>query len=88
MMMGQTTQKQMKGQTKTMNKKIINKYISAQSDGKVGELYIFGEICDEKWYDEDVTPTSIKDALDEMGDIKTLEIHLNSGGGACFQGLL
>lgn len=77
----------MKGQTKTMNKKIINKYISAQSNGKVGELYIFGEICDEKWYDEDTTPTSIKDALDEMGDIKTLEIHLNSGGGSVFSGL-
>ena len=77
----------MKGQTKTMNKKIINKYISAQSNGKVGELYVFGEISDDKWYDEDVTPTTIKDALDEMGDIKSLEIHLNSNGGSVFAGL-
>lgn len=70
-----------------MKKKIINQYISAQSSGKVGELYIFGQITDEKWWDEDVTPTEIKDTLNEMGDIKTLEIHINSGGGSVFSGL-
>lgn len=86
-MMMRTVQNQMKGQTKTMNKKIINKYISAQSNGKVGELYILGEITDEKWYQEDVTPTVIKNTLEEMGDINTLEIHIHSGGGSVFAGL-
>jgi len=67
--------------------KIINKYISAKASGKTGELYIFGQITDTKWYDDDNTPTSIKQALEDMGDIDTLEIRVNSEGGSVFAGL-
>jgi ATP-dependent Clp protease protease subunit len=67
--------------------KIINKYISAKASGKIGELYIFGQITDTKWYDDDNTPTSIKQALEDMGDIDTLEIRVNSEGGSVFAGL-
>jgi len=67
--------------------KIINKYISAKASGKTGELYIFGQITDTKWYDDENTPTSIKQALEDMGDIDTLEIRVNSEGGSVFAGL-
>lgn len=70
-----------------MYNKIINKYISAKASGKTGELYIFGQITDTKWYDDDNTPTSIKQALEDMGDIDTLEIRVNSEGGSVFAGL-
>ena len=68
-------------------KKTINKYMSVESNGKTGELYIFGQITDTKWYDDDNTPTSIKQALEDMGDIDTLEIRVNSEGGSVFAGL-
>lgn len=68
--------------------KVINKYISV-SDKAVndaGEMYIYGDIADEKWYDEDVTPKSIRDALTQMGAVKNLDIHINSNGGSCIAG--
>ena len=68
--------------------KIINKYISISdkaSNGS-GEMYIYGDIADEKWYDEDVTPKTIRDALTQMGAVKNLDIHINSNGGSCIAG--
>lgn len=68
--------------------KVINKYISFSDMAKneTGEMYIYGDIADEKWYDEDVTPKSIRDALKELGPVKNLDIHINSYGGSCVAG--
>lgn len=68
--------------------KVINKYISFSDKAKndSGEMYIYGDIVDEKWFDEDVTPKSIRDALSEMGAVKNLDIHINSYGGSCVAG--
>lgn len=68
--------------------RVINKYISFSDKGKndAGEMYIYGDISDEKWFDEDVTPKSIRDALSEMGAVKNLDIHINSYGGSCVAG--
>lgn len=68
--------------------RVINKYISFSDKAKneSGEMYIYGDIADEKWYDEDVTPKSIRDALSELGAVKNLDIHINSYGGSCVAG--
>lgn len=68
--------------------KVINKYISFSDKAKndSGEMYIYGDIADEKWFDEDVTPKSIRDALSELGAVKNLDIHINSYGGSCVAG--
>lgn len=68
--------------------RVINKYISV-SDKAVnesGEIYIYGDICDEKWFDEDVTPKEIRDSLTALGNLKNVDIHLNSYGGSCIAG--
>lgn len=68
--------------------KVINKYISV-SDKAVndaGEMYLYGDIVDEKWWDEEVSPKSVRDALNELGTLKNLNIHLNSYGGSCIAG--
>lgn len=68
--------------------KIINKYISV-SDKAVndaGEMYLYGDIVDEQWWDEEVSPKSVRDALNGFGALKSLNIHLNSYGGSCFAG--
>lgn len=68
--------------------RVINKYISFSDKAKndSGEMYIYGDIADEKWFDEDVTPKSIRDALSELGAVKNLDIHINSYGGSCVAG--
>ena len=68
--------------------KVINQYISFcdKAKNESGEMYIYGTISDEKWFDEDVTPKSIRDALSELGVVKSLDIHINSYGGSCVAG--
>src|SRR5690606_36202342 len=51
-----------------------------------GELYIYGEITPYKWDDTDTTAQSFKEDLDALGDIKTLNVYINSPGGSVFQG--
>ena len=71
-----------------MFKKIINQYITAKSDGNIGEIYIWGDITSMKWWDEDVTPHDIKKALNEMGDVTKVKVSVNSYGGECDAGIL
>lgn len=68
--------------------KVINKYISVSDkvNNESGEIYIYGNIVDQKWFDEDVTPKAIRDALKELGPIKNIDVHLNSYGGSCVAG--
>jgi ATP-dependent protease ClpP protease subunit len=65
----------------------ICQFIHAKANGtSEGELWIYGDITDDKWYDSDVTPAGIRDALKDMGDIKILNIRVNSLGGNVFAG--
>ena len=57
-----------------MGIKKINKFISASekaNNNGIGELYIYGDIADTKWWVEDVTPIEIKNALDKRCPVKT-----------------
>lgn len=72
-----------------MGIKKINNFISASekaNNNGIGELYIYGDIADTKWWNEDITPIEIKNALDDMGEISQLDIHINSYGGSVFAG--
>lgn len=51
-----------------------------------GELYIYGDIVSYQWDDSDTTAQSFKDDLKSLGDIKTLNVYINSPGGSVFQG--
>ena len=53
----------------------------------VGEIYIYGEITDFKWFDEDVTPTDIKEELDKLKDVDSINVYVNSPGGGVFAGV-
>ena len=52
----------------------------------VGELYIYGDITSYKWNDADITAKDFAEDLKALGDLKTLNIYLNSLGGSVFQG--
>jgi len=69
-----------------MNREVCQ-FIQAKADGKgEGELWVYGDITDEKWWDSDVTPAGVRDALKDMGAISTLNIRVNSYGGSVFAG--
>jgi ATP-dependent Clp protease protease subunit len=55
-------------------------------DADTGELTLYGEISEYSWYGDEVTPAQFKKDLDALGDIKTLDIYINSGGGDAFAG--
>ena len=46
----------------------INDFIQAKADGKgEGELWVYGDITGDKWFDSDVTPIGVRDALKTWG---------------------
>lgn len=51
----------------------------------VGELDIGGAIVSSKWDDTDVTAADFKAALKKVSKAKTLNVHINSGGGSVYQ---
>lgn len=55
----------------------------------VGEIYIYGQIMSgsEKWDDSDVTVKEFKEKLDNLGNVKTLDIYVNSPGGSVTSGV-
>lgn len=55
-------------------------------DDKSGELMLYGEISEVSWWGDEVTPKQFKEDLDALGDIDTLDIYINSGGGDVFAG--
>lgn len=55
-------------------------------DEKTGELTLYGEISNETWWGDEVTPKEFKADLDKLGDINTLNIYINSPGGDVFAG--
>ena len=55
-------------------------------DNTTGELTLYGEISNETWYGDEVTPKEFKAGLESLGDIETLNIYINSPGGDVFAG--
>ena len=55
-------------------------------DNKVGEIYIYGEIANYDFWNEDTTPTNFKSDLDGLGEVENLNLYINSPGGSVFAG--
>ena len=55
-------------------KKPIKYWEMSKTQDNVGEIAIYGEIVSDKWYDEEVSATSFKDDLDDLGDVKTINL--------------
>ncbi|WP_099157786.1 head maturation protease, ClpP-related [Virgibacillus ndiopensis] len=57
---------------------------------KSADLYIYGEIVDNtdwKWDESDVMPDDVKEVLESVEGLETLNIYVNSPGGSVFAGL-
>lgn len=70
-----------------MNRKFYN---FEKVDDNSANLYIYGDIVSmQDWFwgsDDDITPNQFKDDLNELGNIKEINVHINSYGGEVFAG--
>ncbi|MGM0409467.1 MAG: head maturation protease, ClpP-related [Bacillota bacterium] len=60
---------------------------NSESDEGIGELLIMGDVSDEEWFEDDVTPQKIMEDLESLGDIEELKVKINSRGGSVFSGI-
>lgn len=51
------------------------------------DVYIYGEITNYKWGEEDTTAASFQKDLKELGDVSKINLHVNSPGGSVFEGI-
>ena len=70
---------------KNLKKKFYDFVVSA--DKRTADLFIFGEITSWRWLDEDVSASSFQKDLEGIGQVDTLNIHINSCGGDVFEGI-
>jgi len=57
--------------------------ITAKAKDGEGEILLYGTIGDDFWGDG-ITATSFNSALEEIGDVSTIRLRVNSGGGDVF----
>ena len=50
-------------------------------------MYIDGEIVTDEYYDTDTSAAGFRDTLKDLGDVKTINLHINSPGGSVFEGI-
>lgn len=65
----------------------MKNWLEVKAKANIGEVYIYGEITDFKWFDEDITPTDIKEELDKLKDVDKVNVYVNSPGGGVFAGV-
>ena len=63
------------------------KYFSLAKDGRNVDVMIYGDIVSYKWLDSDVTAYDLAQAIDDLTDIDTITVGINSYGGDVAQGL-
>ncbi len=51
-----------------------------------GELLLYGDISSSTWWGDEITPAAFAQDLKSLGDISSLNIFINSGGGDVFAG--
>lgn len=67
-------------------RKKINDFMTVLSNDSEGELWVYGDIVDDAWWNNEVSPVVVRDTLDEMGNVATLNVRVNSYGGSVYAG--
>lgn len=63
------------------------KYFSLAKEGRNVDIMVYGDIVSYKWLDSDVTAYDLAQAIDDLTDIDTITVGINSYGGDVAQGL-
>ncbi|WP_172419021.1 head maturation protease, ClpP-related [Geobacillus subterraneus] len=51
------------------------------------DIFIYGDIVSYQWDETDTSAASFKKDLDEVGDVDTINLYINSPGGNVFEGV-
>lgn len=72
-----------------MNKTVLPKYLTIKQESKntTPEMYIDGEIVTDEYEDTDTSAAGFRNALKSLGDVKNINLHINSPGGSVFEGI-
>ncbi|MDX2330455.1 Clp protease ClpP [Sinorhizobium medicae] len=55
---------------------------------KSADIFIYGEVTKYAWEEYgEVSSTTFKQELDELGDVEAINLHINSPGGSVFEGI-
>ncbi|ATU71373.1 Clp protease ClpP [Levilactobacillus brevis] len=66
----------------------LPKYLTIkQLAPQTADMYIDGEIVSDEFYDSDTSAAGFRDALKQAGNVKTINLHINSPGGSVFEGI-
>ena len=55
-----------------------------EADGDNAELILYGDISNESWFGDEITPRQFSEELDALGNVSTITVRINSGGGDVF----
>jgi len=58
-----------------------------QTSNDSANINIDGEIVTDTYYESDTSGASFRDDLKQLGDVKTINLHINSPGGSVFEGI-
>ena len=70
--------------TKRAGQRSTSKISAAAKDGE-GEILLYGTIG-EDWWGDGTSAKAFSDILDSLGDVNTIRLRINSGGGDVFDG--
>lgn len=72
-----------------MNKAGLPKYLTIKQESKstTPEMYIDGEIVTDEYKDNDTSAAGFRNALKSLGNVKNINLHINSPGGSVFEGI-
>lgn len=62
-----------------------DRFYAVQMMKDSADIFIFGDICEEQWFEEDVTPTNLIAQIRDM-DVPEIRVHINSYGGSVSAG--
>lgn len=63
------------------------KFYSLVVNEKTADLAIYGDICSWPWLESDVSAYNLSKQLDELTDVDTINVNINSYGGEVAEGL-
>src|SRR5690625_2334560 len=62
--------------------------MQTSADGKSGDIFIYGEITKYAWEERGEKSAKIfQQELEELGDVETINLYVNSPGGSVFEGI-
>lgn len=66
----------------------VPKYLTVKQEApQTADMYISGEVVTDEYNKSDTSASGFRDALQAVGSVSTINLHINSPGGSVFEGI-